>query len=201
MALPAFYAQAPRITVHDALAELLGAAEGGLIEYGYEDAVRLAGHSCPTVAGAWLMTRTALARLYPGQTPRRGEVMVAMREPQEAGVVGVIASVAGLVTGAAGNGGFNGLAGRYTRRKLLTFEVPMRGEMRFTRQDTGQSVEVSHHPEAAPRPPELRLQMQAALAPESNRAQRDAFAITWQGWVRAMLIDHADDPALIRVED
>ena len=52
MALPAFYAQAPRITVHDALAELLGAAEGGLIEYGYEDAVRLAGHSCPTVASS-----------------------------------------------------------------------------------------------------------------------------------------------------
>ena len=201
MQTPAFFDQAPTIVMQDALAQILGATQDGLIEYRYLDAVKLAGHSCPTVAGAWLMTRTALARLYPGQTPRRGEVMVAMREPQEAGVVGVIASVAGLVTGAAGNGGFNGLAGRYTRRKLLTFEVPMRGEMRFTRQDTGQSVEVSHHPQAAPRPPELRQQMQAALAPESDRAQRDAFAITWQGWVRAMLIDHADDPALIRVED
>ncbi len=201
MQTPAFFDQVPTIVMQDALAQILGAAQDGLIEYRYLDAVKLAGHSCPTVAGAWLMTRTALARLYPGQTPRRGEVRVAMREPQEAGVVGVIASVAGLVTGAAGNGGFNGLAGRYTRRKLLTFEVPMRGEMRFTRQDTGQSVEVSHHPQAAPRPPELRQQMQAALAPESNRAQRDAFAITWQGWVRAMLIDHADDPALIRVED
>ena len=201
MQTPAFFDQAPTIVMQDALAHILGAAQDGLIEYRYLDAVKLAGHSCPTVAGAWLMTRTALARLYPGQTPQRGEVMVAMREPQEAGVMGVIASVAGLVTGAAGNGGFNGLAGRYTRRKLLTFEVPMRGEMRFTRQDTGQSVEVSHHPQAAPRPPELRQQMQAALAPESDRAQRDAFAITWQGWVRAMLIDHADDPALIRVED
>lgn len=197
---PAFFDQAPTIVMQDALAQILGAAQNGLMEYRYLDAVKLAGHSCPTVAGAWLMTRTALARLYPGQVPQRGEVQVALRESQEAGVVGVMASVAGLVTGAAGSGGFNGLAGRHVRRHLLTFEVPMRGEMRFTRQDTGQSVEVSHHPEAAPRPPELRRQMQAALAPESNSAERDAFAATWQSWVRAMLIDHADDPALIRVE-
>lgn len=200
MQTPAFFDEAPTIVMHDALAQTLGAAQDGLIEYRYLDAVKLAGHSCPTVAGAWLMTRTALARLYPGQTPQRGEVRVAMREPHDAGVVGVIASVAGLVTGAAGSGGFMGLAGRYTRRDLLTYGVPMRGEMLFTRMDNGQSVEVSHHPEAAPRPAQLRAQMQAALAPQADSAQRDAFAKTWQGWVRAMLIDHADDPALITVE-
>ena len=105
------------------------------------------------------------------------------------------------MTGAAGSAGFMGLAGRYTRRDLLTYGVPMRGEMRFTRVDNGQSVEVSHHPEAAPRPAQLRAQMQAALVPQADSAQRDAFAKTWQGWVRAMLIDHADDPALITVEN
>ena len=199
--MPAFFEQAPSIVMADALAEILGAAQGGFIEYRYVDAVKLAGHSCPTVAGAWLMTRTALARLYPGQTPHRGEVRVAMREPHDAGVVGVIASVAGLVTGAAGGGGFKGLAGRHTRRELLTYDVPMRGEMRFTRVDNGQSVEVSHHPEAVPRPAELRMQMQAALAPQASKAERDVFAQTWQGWVRAMLIDHADDPELIIVEE
>jgi hypothetical protein len=201
MQTPAFFEQVPAIVMHDALAQTLGAAQGGLIEYRYLDAVKLAGRSCPTVAGAWLMTRAALARLYPGQTPRRGEVRVAMCEPQDAGVAGVIASVAGLVTGAAGSGGFKGLAGRHARRDLLTFDVPMRGEMRFTRADNGQSVEVSHHPEAAPRPQELRAQMQAALAPQADSAQREAFALTWQGWVRAMLIDHADDPELIKIEN
>ena len=201
MQTPAFFDEVPSILMHDALAQTLGAAQGGLIDYHYLDAVKLAGHSCPTVAGAWLMTRAALARLYPGQTPQRGDVRVEMREPQEAGVVGVIASVAGLVTGAAGSGGFKGLAGRHARRDLLTFGVPMRGEMRFTRLDTGQSVEVSHHPEAAPRPAELRTQMQAALAPQADSVQREAFAQTWQSWVRTMLIEHADDPALISVED
>ena len=42
--------------------------------------------------------------------------------------------------------------------------------------------------------------MQAALAPQASSAQRDAFAQTWQGWVRAMLLGHADDPELITVE-
>ena len=201
MQTPAFFDQAPSIVMYDALAQTLGAAQDGIIEYRYLDAVKLAGHSCPTVAGAWLMARAALARLYPGQTPHRGAVRVAMRGPQDEGVVGVIASVAGLVTGAAGSGGFQGLAGRHARRDLLTYGVPMRGEMRFTRLDNGQSVEVSHHPTAAPRPADLRVQMQAALAPGAGSAQREAFAQTWQGWVRAMLIDHADDPALITIED
>ncbi|MEO8544422.1 MAG: hypothetical protein ABI434_12605 [Burkholderiaceae bacterium] len=200
MQTPAFFEQAPTIVMYDALAQTLGAVQDGLIEYRYLDAVKLAGHSCPTVAGAWLMTRAALARLYPGQTPQRGAVRVSMRDAQDAGVVGVIASVAALVTGAAASGGFKGLAGRHGRRDLLAFGVQMQGEMRFTRVDNGQSVEVSHHPDAAPRPAELRAQMQAALAPQADSAQRAAFAKTWQGWVRAMLIVHADDPELITIE-
>lgn len=201
MQTPAFFDQVPTIVVHDALAQTLGAVHDGLIEYRYIDAVKLSGHSCPTVAGAWLMTRAALARLYPGQTPRRGELRVELREAQDAGVTGVIASVAALVTGAAGSGGFKGLAGRHVRCDLLVFGVPMRGEMRFTRLDNGSSVEVSHHPEAAPRPAVLRMQMQAALAPQADSATREAFAQSRQAWVRAILIDHADDPELITLKD
>ena len=63
MKTPAFFDDVAPIAVTDPLAALLGAADGGRIEYHYLDAVKLAGHSCPTVAGAWLMTRTALARL------------------------------------------------------------------------------------------------------------------------------------------
>jgi len=70
MQMPAFFDSAPRIVVEDALARTLGAVQDGIIEYTYLDAVKLAGHSCPTVASAWLMTRAALARLCPGETPR-----------------------------------------------------------------------------------------------------------------------------------
>ena len=101
MQTPDFFEQAPAIVMYDALSQLLGATRDGLIEYRYLDAVKLAGHSCPTVAGAWLMTRAALARLYPGQTPRRGELRVELREAQDAGVAGGIASVAALAVGVA----------------------------------------------------------------------------------------------------
>ena len=55
--------------------------------------------------------------------------------------------------------------------------------------------------QAVPRPPTLTALMQAALAPGADGAARAAFGAVWQGWVRAMLLEHADDPALIRIED
>lgn len=199
MKTPASFDAASAILVADPLAETLGAADGGLIEYRYVDAVKLAGHSCPTVAGAWLMTRAALARLYPGQTPRRGEIRVELRQGVDEGVAGVIASVAGLVTGAAGEGGFKGLAGRFARRGLLRFGVPMRGEIRFTRLDNGRSVELTHRPQVVPRPAGLSEQLCDALAPQACASAQRAFADAWQGWVQAILTEHADDPALIEI--
>ena len=50
--MPAFYAQAPSLILRDPLAQFLGAARHGVIEYRYTDVVRLSGHSCPTVANA-----------------------------------------------------------------------------------------------------------------------------------------------------
>lgn len=199
MKTPAFFDAAPAITVADPLAEALGAADGGLIEYRYLDAVKLAGHSCPTVAGAWLMTRAALARLYPGETPQRGAIRVELRQALEEGVAGVIAGVAGLVTGAANEGGFKGLAGRFARNGLLRFGVPMRGEIRFTRLDNTCSVELSHRPQAVPRPAGLSELLRDASAPQASTAARRAFANAWQCWVRSIVIEHADDPALIEL--
>jgi hypothetical protein len=199
MQTPAFFDAVPAIVVVDPLAEALGAADGGVIEYRYVDAVKLAGHSCPTVAGAWLMTRAALARLYPGETPRRGEIRVELCQAIDEGVAGVIASVASLVTGAANEGGFKGLAGRFARNGLLRFGVPMRSEIRFTRLDTGRSVALSHRPRAVPRPAALSELLRDAFAPQASTAARRAFADAWQGWVRGIVIEHADDPALIEL--
>ncbi|HSB25933.1 MAG TPA: hypothetical protein VLE94_22760 [Burkholderiaceae bacterium] len=197
MNTPAFFDAVPAIVVIDPLAEMLGAADGGVIEYRYVDAVKLAGHSCPTVAGAWLTTRAALMRLYPGETPRRGEIRVELRQAIDEGVAGVVASVAGLVTGAANEGGFKGLAGRFARQGLLRFGVPMSDEVRFTRLDNGRSVDLSHRPLLVPRPAGLSELLRNALAPHAPAAARRAFADAWQGWVQAMMTRHADDPARI----
>ena len=54
MHLPEFFAASPRLRVFDPLADFLGAAQDGVFEYVYADVVKLAGHSCPTVASAFL---------------------------------------------------------------------------------------------------------------------------------------------------
>lgn len=111
MKTPDFFSLIPSITLIDPLAEVLGAAENGIVEYFYEDVVKLAGHSCPTVAGAYLMVRLGIQSLYSEKTPVRGEIKVLIKGKLGDGVVGVIANVASMITGATEKGGFHGLEG------------------------------------------------------------------------------------------
>lgn len=196
---PAFFDQAPVITVHDGLAEFLGACSDGIITYRYVDAVRLAGHSCPTVAGAYLMTRKALAALYPDETPERGAVQVRFAAPADEGVAGVIGSVVSLITGAAGPGGFKGIGRRFRRQDLMYFSCAVEGEVSFERLDNGASVQLAMHMNSVEGDPRtgglLRRLLEGVATPEEGRE----FAALWQDRVRRILIDHADDPELISV--
>jgi len=196
---PPFFGQAPRIAVHDPLAALLGAGDGR-IDYGYADAVKLAGHSCPTVASAYLMTRAALAALYPDTLPQRGELRVEVRDPADEGVAGVIGNVAALLTGAAGEGGFHGLGGRFVRRGLLHFGVPMTGQLRFTRTDSGESVEVSANVQMVGGDRRMRELLPRAVTGMASPEEVALFGTLWQERVRRLLLEHADDPNVISVE-
>jgi hypothetical protein len=194
---PAFFDQAPSITVHDGLAEFLGAFSDGMITYRYLDAVRLAGHSCPTVAGAYLMTRRALALLYPDQTPERGAVQVRFSTPLDEGVTGVISSVVGLITGATGLGGFKGIGRSFRRQNLMYFACAVESEVCFERTDNGSSVQLAMHMnrvEADPRGGSLLKRILAGVAEPHEAGE---FAALWQQRVKRILIDHADDPELI----
>jgi hypothetical protein len=191
---PAFYAQVRRLTVYDPLAEFLGAAEGGRIEYAYLDAVKLAGHSCPTVASAYWMTLKALAHLYPDSLPERGAIRVAFRQDQLSGVTGVIANVVALLTGATHDTGFKGLAGRFDRRKLLYFSADVVEEIRYTRIDTGQAVEVSAQLQSVPFAPQTIELMQKCLNDSATPQEAAEFRECWQARVRSVLLEHGDDP-------
>lgn len=199
-AFPDFFDQAPVIVLRDPLAEFLGAADGGVFEYRYADAVRLAGHSCPTVASAFLMTRAALTALYGDALPVRGEIRVDLAQAQDAGVTGVIASIATLITGATADTGFRGLAGQFNRRNRLYFNQHLaHGELRYTRLDNNAAVEVAADMSAIPGDPRMGELMRLCLAGAANTAQRGEFRQLWQGRVRRLLLDHAADPAVIRV--
>jgi hypothetical protein len=200
MTYPAFYDEAPRITVRDPLSDFLGAAEGGVMEYRYLDAVHLAGHSCPTVAGAWLLARAALRALYPDATPERGAISVRMPSAQDEGVTGVMAQVFTLVTGAAADNGFHGIGGHFVRQGLLSYNGSTPGEpIQFTRSDNGQTVAVELDLRAVPPVPNLRELLVAAINPDASATQRQVFADAWQSRVRALLLDHADDAQVVRI--
>lgn len=197
MHFPDFFETAPRITVRDPLAQFLGAAEDGIIEYRYADAVKLAGHSCPTVASAYLMTRAALAALYPNALAERGGIRVELREDRLEGVTGVVANVVSMLTGATHDTGFKGIGGRFDRRKLLFFGVDLPGQMRFNRTDTGASVNVSARLDRMPADPRIPLLLPHCLAGTASPDEATLFQSLWQDRVRILLVERADDPDLI----
>lgn len=200
MTYPAFYDEAPRITMRDPLSDFLGAAEDGLMEYRYLDAVHLAGHSCPTVAGAWLMARAALHALYPDTTPERGAVTVRMPSAQDEGVSGVMAQVFTLVTGAAADNGFHGIGGHFVRQGLLSYAENLPGApITFSRRDNGKTVGVELDLRSVPPVPNLRELLVAAIDPAASAAQRRTFADAWQDRVRTLLLEHADDAQVVHV--
>lgn len=199
MNYPAFFDRLPVIRLRDPLARFLGVNDDGVLDYRYLDAVRLAGHSCPTVAAAWNMTRLALAALYGDELPCRGAIRVDLAKAGDEGVTGVIASVVTLLTGAAGDGGFKGIAGQFRRSNLLAFGVEMPLELRLTRLDDGRSVDVACDTSRIPADPGMPELLRQCLSGQADETARQLFGSLWQERVRCLLEDFADDPQVFIV--
>ncbi|HFC8923724.1 TPA: FmdE family protein [Neisseria meningitidis] len=201
---PSFFNQAPTITVRDALAEFLGAAENGILTYRYADAVRLCGHSCPTVAGAYLMVIKGLKALYGAELPERGDIEAFMQGGRDEGTTGVTASVVQLLTGAAPETGFGGVgpAGRFARRHLLSFGAgEINGTLALRRRDTGKTVAVSLNAALQPFAPEMRELMPKAVGGSASAEELERFGQLWQARVKAFLTESADDPQFVIVRE
>jgi hypothetical protein len=186
--------------MRDPLAGFLGAASGGVIEYRYVDAVKLAGHSCPTVAAAWQLTRRALAALYGDEIPVRGNIRVELGDDCAEATTGVTAAVAGLVTGAAGDGGFKGIGGHFDRRHLLAFGAPVPARIRFTRLDTGAAVDAEAELGGVPGDPATMPLLQRCLSGSASAEDARRFGELWQERVRRVLLEHGDDDAVFSVQ-
>lgn len=198
MTTPDFFNDVTPIIVRDPLSEVLGAASNGLIDYTYRDVVKLAGHSCPTVAGAFLMVQEGLKSLYGDETPVRGEIKVLMKGKLGDGVVGVIANVASMITGATDVGGFHGLAGKFDRRQLLFYDADIEGEMAFERVDTSARVALSYNPSFVSGDGRMGELLPLIASGRANASQRELFGTLWQDRVKRILIENRNDPRLLK---
>ncbi len=169
-----FFSQVAPITMTDNLAVTLGAVEkGAVFVYNYEDAVKLAGHSCLAVSGAYRLTQIALKSLYGEQIPVRGEIEVTFRGAVDDKVNGPISQVVTYITGAAAENGFKGFGGKKFRRyNLLRFDkksTPPAGALcsvHFKRVDTGKSVEVTYTNSMLPPLPDMQEKVRIVLMDE-----------------------------------
>ncbi|RZV16041.1 hypothetical protein D3M61_01775 [Aliarcobacter butzleri] len=181
MIYPQFFNKIPTIKLQDDLASFLGAFEDGLIEFSYLDVVKSAGHSCPTVLGAYLMTLKGLEALYKNEIPKRGEILVEFKEAQNVAVAGVIGNVIMNITGATTTNGFKGLAGKYDRNHLMKFEQDINGaNVRFTRVDTLKSVDVFYDASSIKPHEDMNFLMQKSLQGNATNEEKREFAKLWQ---------------------
>lgn len=184
MNYPKFYDEVESIELVDPLSNILGAFENGVYDITYLEVVKSAGHSCPTVAGAYLLAQSALKALYPDQKAIRGEVKVEFAESLEEGVAGVIANVITQITGATDKSGFKGLGGNFARHSLMDFDANIDSSARFTRVDTGKSVDVFYNPNSIPPLPQQQELMQKMMQGMATAEDIKAFGDAWQDRVR-----------------
>ena len=179
MKYPEFYNNIEHIVLKDELSAILGASEEGIIDISYLEIVKMAGHSCPTVAGSYLMALKGLKALFIGDLPKRGEIKVELKGTLEdnESVVGMVLS---NITGATDNTGFLGIQGKYNRRGLMFYGANIEANIRLTRVDTGKSVEVSYSPSKIKNP---KVITQSAFAPNATSENKKVFAKEWQAIV------------------
>lgn len=146
------------IEIHEPFAEFLMAdPEEYRFAVSLLDVVRFAGHACPSMIGAFLISQRVVKELFP-QTNicLRGHVSIEIPSSVTRGATGPISNVFSMIFGAWEKSGFGGLQGQFIRRDLIKYEVPdiPAGSYRFTNLMTNKRIDISYHPSRASMPTE-----------------------------------------------
>jgi len=144
------------VNIHEPFAEYLMA---GPQEYQFKisllDVVRFAGHACPSMVGAFLISQKAIQELFPETNICvRGQIAVEIPTSVTQGATGPISNVFSMIFGAWEQSGFGGLSGQFARRGLLKYDSSSTqpGTFRFRNLKTGAAVDISYDPSLAPAP-------------------------------------------------
>ena len=181
-----YITQVPPIMMMEPYFEIFGQSQVA-VPYTYENAVKLAGHSCGAVSGAWTIARKALEVLYPnGEIPVRGQIAVEAPGAEDEWFVGVFGEVITYVTGAAPKTGFIGAEfgeanDLFVRQNKMVYldapsgKQPPQLEWIFTRLDNGAKVGVNFNlsvitPIATPERQEMGKKMATGTATPEEAA-------------------------------
>ena len=187
MKYPKFFDEIEPIKLYDPLSDFLGAFEDGVIEISYLDMVKFAGHSCPTIAGAFLMAKLGLKKLYKDSLPIRGEIKVLLKGDKDEGVEGVIGNSIAYICGVSEEGGFKGINNRFNRANKLLFSQDIPKEVRLQRVDNEDFVDISYNPIIPPHPMQKEL-MQKILQKRASKKEIELFKKIWQDRVKDILL-------------
>lgn len=190
MKYPRFFDEIEKIVIKDELADTLGAFEEGIMEFSYLDVVKSAGHSCPTVAGAYLMLKEGLKEF---DNPKRGEIEAYLKDDMSEGVTGVISNVIAQITGATFKSGFHGLAGKFDRRGLMNFEAKIDSSMRLKDRVSKKCVDLYYNPSTIQADPKMNELMQKVLSKSATNEEKKEFGLLWQMRVKEIL----NSPSLV----
>ena len=188
MQYPLFFDEVDSILLYDPLSDFLGAFEEGKVEISYLDCVKQAGHSCPTVAGAYLMTIIGLKTLYSSELPQRGNIYVEIKGKKTEGTIGVIANIISYIIGANGEEGFKGIQGKFSRNNLIAYDQQMAGEVTFKRMDNNLSVSLSYDPSIIPGDQRLKPLIGKVLQGKASDQENNLFKELWQERVKDILL-------------
>lgn len=200
MKYPEFFNALPTIELIDPLSSMLGTFEEGKLSISYLDLVKGSGHSCPTVAGAYLMSYHALKALFPDGPAIRGNISVKFSQDLEEGTTGVVSNLISYITGATDKSGFKGLNGNFVRHGLMDFnqDIPA---IRFSRTDNDRSVDVFYDPNSVSADPKQIQLMKIILTGKASSEEKIEFGELWQERVKKILVDNFDNKKIIRIEE
>ncbi len=186
MEYPSFYDKVEKFIFFDELASFLGATKDGKIEISYLDCVKLAGHSCPTVAGSYILAKEAKEAL---NVTKRSSLKINFKDSKSSGVTGVIANIVGFIFGCSDEGGFSGIGGRFNRANLITFDNDIEGFVEFETLDGSSKVQFNLDTSAVP--PNLKIKdlMQKSITGVASKEEFEEFQKLWQSRVEEMLLN------------
>jgi len=197
MVYPDFFDKVESIKLYDPLSDFLGAFENGKLEITYLDVVKFAGHSCPTVAGAFLMAKLGLEKLFEKNLPIRGEVKVFIKGKKDEGVEGVIGNTIAFICGVTDEAGFKGIGGKFNRANKLFFNADIPKEVRIQRVDNDKFVDISYDPSIIPPTPNMKNLMQQLMM--GNSSVKEEFGKVWQKRVEKILLSQELWPKMIEL--